>query len=162
MVAGCQRPGHQYVFRDNSEHLYRALFTKSAYLLVLAFQIWHSGGGHPGKNAARFSFKWSVRRGHECGAWAPKTLLLQCCRRPSPDLPAMPGRQTFDAYKVKLLSSARALAWCPYPQINTRALRFQNITESVDGPWNSEDQGGSTWAQPATQPNAGVGQLRIP
>src|SRR4029077_9472643 len=54
-------------------------------------------------NAARFSFKRSVRGGHECGAWVPKTLLLRCCGRPSPDLPAMLGRQTFDAYRVKFL-----------------------------------------------------------
>lgn len=47
------------------------------------------------------------------------------------------GRQIFDVYRLKFLSSARALAWCPYPRISTRALRFQNRTGSVDGPWNS-------------------------
>ena len=75
-----------------------------------------------------------------CGAWA---LRLYCCNvvgaRP-PDLLAIFGRQSLYVYRLKFLSSAsgaRALGWCPYPRISTRALRFQNRTGSVDGPWNS-------------------------
>ena len=99
-----------------------------------------------------------------CGAWA---LRLYCCNvvgaRP-PDLLAIFGRQSLYVYRLKFLSSAggaRALGWCPYPRISTRALRFQNRTGSVDGPWNSgPQQGGCKWAQSAIQPNAVVGQLR--
>ena len=78
-----------YVFRSNSVHSP----LKSAFLL--AFRVWPSNKINSLRTSKQMLHvsvsNGGVRGGHECGAWALETLLLQCWRRPPPDLLAIFG-----------------------------------------------------------------------